>query len=922
MAPKSWATDEQQAFLHPWVSDFVRKQAEKKLPAFFGTLYPLWFPKFPEHVLLGLPLSTDPNARQLTDDEKSTLGAAIRKRKQRLETWFRYQRKKISNGNAVASAREEALVDVMFDMKDKPKKRAPQAVEVFQRRNRETIQKALVAAGYDKISEPGDDKDDWTDESDGSEAAQTKSLKSVRMRTRTRVVAELWKDASEAERAAVLVDLEKEKEQMAANARDEEEAVNKKRTASQLQDGVDGLDTFLSKVLRTVHKGSGWVGVTLVGGPNPRMGGDLSMKIVCHGTTPAGNDFEDSCIDFEKNVIEPFEGFLQQVYTPEQCSAVALDARTPEANDPSRPAIVIAAPAPAPVVAKKSASKRPKKGPVVNAAGATSTQSSTTATASSPVPIMSVQEHRSTVLPVPQSTEDEANTSVDIEDEPFFSGSNDDEASQSQGASANEPPFESFDPPSPSYDNDDSACQTRHGNGSSAEDNTRWPPGMSAPLSPAAAAQIASFESGGTRIVSNGGQVEGPTMVIDPQLIALSDPASSSAQGVGAPPRPRATFRGAPYQPQSAERQPTYRLSGLFDAFRRPPTTPNLPTPRRDVFGLSNHTPQHIGIGSSPKPIAKQTSAARVLSGLITSSSTVSSTPVVVVPSPSSAAPSPSIAAPSTSSITVSSTSSITVSSTSIAVPSPPITVSPMSTAVPSPPIAVPPTPISAPPVLIVDAPPLTPIASSTFVAPGSRPLARPIDEPIAKTAEKAAAKPRKGTSKTGRGKVAQKEAAAKEALGAALATKNVQKKRGRPSKAANTAAEALTDITNDSVPDKPAVPIYTISNNNRAAAQQAAMAAEVAEKKAADDARAAQRAKGWELGPVERTVVLLRKRKPRLNPDGSLPDRVVKNVRPPRQLDACEKALLARTPESGVKRKAVDAPSSTKIPSTKKSKK
>jgi hypothetical protein len=36
---------------------------------------------------------------------------------------------------------------------------------------------------------------------------------------------------------------------------------------------------------------------------------------ICHGTTPAGNDFEDSCVDFDKNVIEAFEGFLQQVFS-------------------------------------------------------------------------------------------------------------------------------------------------------------------------------------------------------------------------------------------------------------------------------------------------------------------------------------------------------------------------------------------------------------------------------------------------------------------------------------------------------------------------------------------------------------------------------------------------------------------------------
>lgn len=41
----------------------------------------------------------------------------------------------------------------------------------------------------------------------------------------------------------------------------------------------------------------------------------LLVHSICHGTTPAGNDFEDSCVDFDKNVVEAFEGFLQQVFS-------------------------------------------------------------------------------------------------------------------------------------------------------------------------------------------------------------------------------------------------------------------------------------------------------------------------------------------------------------------------------------------------------------------------------------------------------------------------------------------------------------------------------------------------------------------------------------------------------------------------------
>ncbi|KAJ7855743.1 hypothetical protein B0H14DRAFT_2579208 [Mycena olivaceomarginata] len=110
-----------------------------------------------------------------------------------------------------------------------------------------------------------------------------------------------------------------------------------------------------------MYKGARWVGMTLVRGANPRMGGALSMKIICHGTTPPGNNFEDSCVDFDKNV-EVFERFLQQVF--KECLARALEVKTLDTSDASRPATVIQVPAPpptAPATKAKPKAKRAKK---------------------------------------------------------------------------------------------------------------------------------------------------------------------------------------------------------------------------------------------------------------------------------------------------------------------------------------------------------------------------------------------------------------------------------------------------------------------------------------------------------------------------------------------------------------------------------
>ncbi|KAJ7797373.1 hypothetical protein B0H14DRAFT_3493784 [Mycena olivaceomarginata] len=175
MAPKSWATDEQLAWLHDgFVADYLRRQAEKKLHLFWGPLHHRWFQAFPEHTALSLPLPDDEHGRELTDEDAVLLGAAI----QKLENWFRYQSKKIGNVDAANSSKLGAMVDAIFDLRPKPKKRVHQAIEIFQQRNRDLIKDALTTAGYDKLNERDDEEDDWTDEADGSAAARAKAPKS------------------------------------------------------------------------------------------------------------------------------------------------------------------------------------------------------------------------------------------------------------------------------------------------------------------------------------------------------------------------------------------------------------------------------------------------------------------------------------------------------------------------------------------------------------------------------------------------------------------------------------------------------------------------------------------------------------------------------------------------------------------------
>jgi hypothetical protein len=59
MAPPSWTTPDQKAWLLDRMSGFMQLQAEGKLHIFWPIVMEGWFKSFPEHIRLNLPLPTD-----------------------------------------------------------------------------------------------------------------------------------------------------------------------------------------------------------------------------------------------------------------------------------------------------------------------------------------------------------------------------------------------------------------------------------------------------------------------------------------------------------------------------------------------------------------------------------------------------------------------------------------------------------------------------------------------------------------------------------------------------------------------------------------------------------------------------------------------------------------------------------------------
>ncbi|KAK7017278.1 hypothetical protein R3P38DRAFT_2377159, partial [Favolaschia claudopus] len=359
MAPKGWARGRRLTWLESRLPEYLRKKAEGKLHQFWPRAYEDFFKEFPEQAELGLPCPTEINARQLTAEEEDGLSRALEKRKRQLDNWFHNSRKKTGDSVDATSAKTLSVILRLLQLQSAKVKRPHRPLEIFQMRNRDLVKKALTEAGYDSLLAQNvpDEEDDWTDESEDTPEARSKAKKSELMRLRTRVVAGLWVEASEEERLAVNEAVEEEKKQF-------KEAKDKGEEAETDVWGIDSIETAMVHVHKALYAATNWVGITLLGGPHPRLKGQLSLKVICHGKTPMGNDFEDVCMDFDDRVLKPFQDFLRMVYSSqsEESPSGEADAATAEPST-AEPTVrrIHAPPEPVPAAATAVKTKKPKK---------------------------------------------------------------------------------------------------------------------------------------------------------------------------------------------------------------------------------------------------------------------------------------------------------------------------------------------------------------------------------------------------------------------------------------------------------------------------------------------------------------------------------------------------------------------------------
>ncbi|KAJ7692013.1 hypothetical protein B0H16DRAFT_1486581 [Mycena metata] len=333
--------------------------------------------------------------------------------------------------------------------------------------------------------------------------------------------------------------------------------------------------------------------MTILGGPNPRMNGELTLKIICFGETPAGNDFEETCVNFNENVVEPFEGFPQpnakivRFPSPQWTPPRLQHAWTVSCH--RLPPVI---PLPKPKQKKstgKAAGKAKSTAPGVSAHSGSNNGTTTALSTSIALPT-STASPTSTDSPTitPQDPEHGENDS-DPEDTNFSLyaayGTNMNTFAGTRSVQGDEREHDLFadlaDDTNFDFDMDLDAPSALGAASLPSLAVPSWPDGMTAPLSSEAAAVLAQAERGGLPNLA--------TMAIDPDLERLPIPTPAldlSTSAVPVPrPRPRPAygsfastvdaavnvsgFNFSQNLPMAPEPSP-YRLSGLFECFRTP----------------------------------------------------------------------------------------------------------------------------------------------------------------------------------------------------------------------------------------------------------------------------------------------------------------------------------------------------------------
>ncbi|KAM6497557.1 hypothetical protein JOM56_008030 [Amanita muscaria] len=287
MAPRSWATEDQQKFLQNQLDDFFAAQKAGKLMTFWAKVQKQWYHQWPEPGMEGNP----------SDEPAGELTASIQVRNKQLQNWFYNNRENNRNRGSRATP-------IVLNAKQK---RTPSAVQLYSTEKYNTTIKSDVMSEIQEKNIP-----------------RNRMLEVVLRQTAVKFQAEpLEVQMHYKEKSKKLREQRLEGKKGATS-------VSEPSPASYDRE-IKNLTPSLEALLLDLHKRTGWSFLVLAGGPDPVSGKIRSLSFN-EGQSVVGHTFAKSHPAFENDYIKPFMSYLKQAYPPairEARRLVTADGNTP-----------------------------------------------------------------------------------------------------------------------------------------------------------------------------------------------------------------------------------------------------------------------------------------------------------------------------------------------------------------------------------------------------------------------------------------------------------------------------------------------------------------------------------------------------------------------------------------------------------------
>ncbi|KAG1865121.1 hypothetical protein C8R48DRAFT_772824 [Suillus tomentosus] len=316
MAPRRWASPEEEEFVYTFYEQYQQCQARRDYSTFWKPFYEAWGAKFPERLVVfpDIPLDVDLNGEQ-----KQIVSKVYKERKLQLmhklcNDWGSSKASRKAKNN-----REKTCASLIASITAAPQRaRALQSHEAYSKLYFATRVKPAVdaemqclqhVANLAKLSngmdERGEKDIDDTTADDPTSSSMEKEVK--------------------AEVAAYIEQLNEKKSQDSEAAKMGED-IDHQATIDQLVD-------ILAEFFQELERLTGWSFSVLMGGPTPALGGKIDVSSFHVGRTEMGNLFSEAYPHFNSMIMKPWVEFVNRAHPTAAAKGLRKDGGVELMND-------------------------------------------------------------------------------------------------------------------------------------------------------------------------------------------------------------------------------------------------------------------------------------------------------------------------------------------------------------------------------------------------------------------------------------------------------------------------------------------------------------------------------------------------------------------------------------------------------------